>query len=376
MTKRLLSAEKRSKYGETLFLIGIILELLVMVTDNAAAYTLPYRGRFLQVAFAMFFCKLVLTNYEKLEWIAIIVSLSLGAISYITTDDNYIIRLVMLAIASKGVNVQRIFKIVLIATIVSTMIIVSLSFVGVSGELVDVRHYGRGIEEARYSFGFNHANNVHSTLWYILVIYALCKEFKLNIYEAIVLSIVNVVLYRFTLSRTGVLNVELLLIGVVIVNYCKVKWINKLVYPLTTLVLILCMYLTLISAKYTIYTSKMEAFFDRFLTGRLEMVSEYTDLKNWRLFPGPQSCQYIDDGFAKLFYLYGIAIGTIVIVLMMIEVWHLYQVKNEAACIVLLSVILVFFMEATYIISESLLPNAFVLIYMYMHTKHKKGAMR
>ncbi len=49
--------EKREKIGYYLFFSGIMLELLVMVTDNAANFTIPYRGRLTHVAFLLFCIK-------------------------------------------------------------------------------------------------------------------------------------------------------------------------------------------------------------------------------------------------------------------------------------------------------------------------------
>ena len=46
--------EKREKIGYYLFFSGIMLELLVMVTDNASNFTIPYRGRLTHVAFLLF----------------------------------------------------------------------------------------------------------------------------------------------------------------------------------------------------------------------------------------------------------------------------------------------------------------------------------
>ena len=60
---------KREKIGYYLFFAGVMLELLVLVTDNAAYYTIPYRGRILQVAFLLFFFEIVLTSFNLKEWI-------------------------------------------------------------------------------------------------------------------------------------------------------------------------------------------------------------------------------------------------------------------------------------------------------------------
>ena len=59
-----LDKEKRDIIGYYLFFAGVMLELLVMVTDNAANFTMPYRGRITHVAFALFIIKVLISKYQ------------------------------------------------------------------------------------------------------------------------------------------------------------------------------------------------------------------------------------------------------------------------------------------------------------------------
>ena len=222
--------DKREKLGYYLFFAGIMLELLVMVTDNAAYYTIPYRGRILQVAFLLFFCKILLSEYRIYEWLVIIGLGFLGTISYLACDDKYVIRLVVLLIAGKGIQLRKIIICICLVTLASTVIIAFFSFFSISGPLVDIRNYGRGGVETRYSFGFNHANNIHSTLWYLLVLMLLIKKNVNGIVGGILLTLANIGLYCLTLSRTGLLITEMLIIGSVWLYYYPFKKINILLY--------------------------------------------------------------------------------------------------------------------------------------------------
>ena len=90
---------KREKIGYYLFFAGIMLELLVMVTDNAAYYTIPYRGRILQVAFLLFFFKIVLTSFNLKEWFLAFILCVVGTYLYLVTDDEYVIRCFVFVLA-------------------------------------------------------------------------------------------------------------------------------------------------------------------------------------------------------------------------------------------------------------------------------------
>ena len=172
--------EKREKIGYYLFFSGIMLELLVMVTDNAANFTMPFRGRITHVAFALFLVKILLTKYQIKEWLALFGFGILGAISYLTCDDEYIIRIVAILFACKSVEIVNILKCILIIIVVASLITVILSIVGISGQIYETRDYGRGLVETRYMLGFSHANNLHDIVWFVLSLIVLMFNKKIN----------------------------------------------------------------------------------------------------------------------------------------------------------------------------------------------------
>ena len=56
--------KNKEKIGNYLFFIGILLELIVMVTDHVSFMELPFRGRFTHVAFVLLGIK-ILSATEK-----------------------------------------------------------------------------------------------------------------------------------------------------------------------------------------------------------------------------------------------------------------------------------------------------------------------
>ena len=358
--------DKREKLGYYLFFAGIMLELLVMVTDNAAYYTIPYRGRILQVAFLLFFCKILLSEYRIYEWLVIIGLGFLGTISYLACDDKYVIRLVVLLIAGKGVQLRKIIICICLVTLASTVIIAFFSFFSISGPLVDIRNYGRGGVETRYSFGFNHANNIHSILWYLLVLMLLIKKNVNGIVGGILLTLANIGLYCLTLSRTGLLITEMLIIGSVWLYYYPFKKINILLYIFSDAFYFGCIGLTVHSAKNSINVSRIEAFFDKLLTGRLQMVSENAGIAKWQLLPGVQVLENLDNGIAKIFCTYGIIIGAVFSVWIIYLGYVSYRRSTHIFGVVLLTSMCELFMESTFVISESLLCNTFVILALVM----------
>ena len=354
--------DKRKKLGYYLFFAGIMLELLVMVTDNAAYYTIPYRGRILQVAFLLLFFKIVLTSFNLKEWILAFILCVVGTYLYLVTDDEYVIRCFVFVLACKGVELEKIIKVIFWTTIVSTTIIAVLSFFDISGPLVQIRDYSRGGIEKRFSFGFNHANNIHSNLWYIITLFFLFKREMAAKKELIILCSVNLLLYFFTLSRTGFLICVILLLGIWIISIRKDRVINVLYFLMSFISLACCVFLTVWSAKYSIYRSRLEAFLDKFLTGRLEMVSEQAAIYSWTLEPANRATPGIDNGYANIIYVYGVLFALVVVLLLLALEIRFFVKKEVVSQLILLCIIIELFMESTFVISESVLCNVLVIL--------------
>lgn len=357
-----LDKEKREKIGYYLFFTGIMLELLVMVTDNAAYYTIPYRGRILQVAFLLLFFKIVLTGFDLKEWILAFILCVVGVYLYLVTDDEYVIRCFVFVLACKGVELEKIIKVIFWTTIISTIIIAVLSFLDISGPLVQIRDYSRGGIEKRFSFGFNHANNIHSNLWYIITLFFLFKREMAEKKELVILCSVNLLLYFFTLSRTGFLICVILLFGIWIISIRKDRVINVLYFLMSLISLACCVFLTVWSAKYSIYRSRLEAFLDKFLTGRLEMVSEQAAIYSWTLEPTNRATPGIDNGYANIIYVYGVLFALVFVLLLLALEISFFVKKEVVSQLILLCIIIELFMESTFVISESVLCNVLVIL--------------
>lgn len=354
--------EKREKIGYYLFFSGIMLELLVMVTDNTANYTIPYRGRITHVAFLLFCIKILFTKYKVKEWLTLIPLTFIACISYLTCDDEYVIRVIAFLFAAKGIELERIYRVILVSILVSTLVIAILSFFNISGSLMETRHFGRGDVETRYMFGFNHANNVHDILWLAFSLIIMIRKEKIKNLEVVLFGIVNVILYLFTRSRTGFIVVMVMAILVVLIRNINVTvtrvWL--LVNSLITLISVL--FLTIHSSIYNIDNSLIMNKLDPLLNGRLQMVTEHANICDWKWFPESRTSEYVDNGFSTVFYCYGIVIGAILLLLLLGLILKLFIKHYDYLAAVLISAIMVLFMESTFMINISLICNVIILI--------------
>lgn len=362
--------KNKEKIGNILFFIGIILEIVIMMTDHSQS-TLPLRGRVAQLAFVLFGCKILTTKYTKKEWLIIILLGLLGTVSYLTCKDEYFIRAIVMVSAAKEIELEKIIKTIFLGALAGTTIIIVLSLTGSLGIVVDIRNYGRGMEEARWCLGFSHANNLHDMLWYLLVLYLFLENKRCTWVHYLVLTIANIGLYILTASRTGMLTVQLLIIGCAIVRY--IPGICKTVLPYIASIASLtgCMYITMLGGLGG-RNNPFSIALDNLLTGRLEMVWEFAPLSKWTWFPPSQELRYVDNGFARLFYLYGIVIGVVYLALLLYMTYHMYRTRNGIGVVILVTTMLVTVMESSFIWNTSLLCNpVFILLFNEWYKPNK-----
>ncbi len=358
----------KEKIGNILFAVGIFLELLVMVTDHSSFIELPFRGRFTHVAFAIFCIKILFTYYTKVQWGILIASGVLGAVSYLTCGDEYIIRAVVLIFAAKGIEFKKVLQMIFYVMLLGTIVIIGLSLLGVAGDIKNVADFGRDGVETRYVLGFNHANNLHDVMWYLLSIVLLLTYKKWNWKYYLLATLGNLGMFFLTASRNGMIAVQLLLVACFVIHYFPNMNKMKFPYMLGGVGLAICLWMTWLGGAYGSVNSKLAAFFDRFLTFRLEMIWEYAPISAWKIFPEGRELSYVDNGFATLFFHYGYVVGIAYIILLIYMIYWLYKKNAGVGLCVLVTTIFITFMESTFIFNNSLLCNmVFVLILVCWH---------
>lgn len=356
---QLIKADRR--IAEAVFTFAIVLELIVMMTDHLASWTLPYRGRVTHVAFILFCIKILMTRYDYKQVILIIIMGILGTISYVTCRDEYVIRAVVFVAAAVGADVGKNLRIIFLGTLIGSLVIISFSLLGICGDIVDIRHYGRGMVEARYCLGFNHANNVHCLFWYLLTIYILYKR-KINKQAIIVLMITNLLLYYLTRSRTGVLIIGITLIG----TFCLQSFSKVFNRNLLAMTAILELVIAIVTTMYAAVSLAMRipviSTIDRLLTGRLEMVSERAYVELWSMWPAARPSPEVDNAFAGITYSYGMIIGVLLILTVLFCICYGFIKNDRQILLIVIMVIGMIYMESTFIFNISLLCNMLLIL--------------
>jgi hypothetical protein len=361
--------EKINKLGEACFWIAFVTELIVVIIDKSA-YVNPYESWIFRITFLLFAVKAVTTKYNRREIFIVIVCGLIAVISYFVNTKDEVVRAVMFVVACKDIDLRKMLKTALAITGIGALILFILSATGVFGALTVTADFGRGtnaspIVETRYCFGMGHPNAFQTMMFMLTSLVLYLYSDKMKIYHFILMEIINVIAYIFTDSKTGMLVVTAMIVGVAVMKYCKRLENNKLIYILGAIVVISAVAFSMYGA----YVGNGEEGqfiyrLDKILNGRFQYAHYVYDahIENWKLFAQAGNEEFFDQGFIRLFYWYGIIPGILYIVANIYLIWQAYTNRNYPLMVIVVSYSVLSLVEA-HLISVYLLRN-YLLIWL------------
>ncbi len=215
-----MSDKNAEKIGAVCFWTGLMLELLIVVVEKSA-YTNPLESQLFRLTFLLFCIKIALTKYSKGEWLAILLTGAILFVSYLVNERDEAVRVVAFVAACKGMDVRKVMKAVFWTTLAGCVALMALSVTGIYGAVSVAADYGRGGMETRYTLGMGHPNALHCMLWLVVVLAVYCNADRMKWYHYAAFFAMDVVLYTFTKSMTGVIVWALFLAAAFAMRYSK-----------------------------------------------------------------------------------------------------------------------------------------------------------
>lgn len=379
-----MSMEKRkelfSKIAVFSFYLAIVTEVLIVIVDKSA-WINPIEGRLFQLTFVLCFIKVCLTRYSRKEYLVLALFLGLGAVSYLVTGRNEILRVVMFIGACKDVDMERCLKLVFYLTLAGCLAIIGLSLLGIGGGAVLTQDYGRGSIESRYALGMGHPNALQCMIWALTALGLYLYREKMKWYLYIAVFLVNTGFFLLTGSKTAMLVTVYTVLGFALITFIRRKALITVFSFGNILLCAISILVSVIAAKdamcmYVYYTqgiwTKKAAFLsklDGFLTGRIASLFGTTNfegtMQTWSLFSRPENNYFFDMGWVRLFYWYGIIPAGVAVLVMF--VFLLYFVKqHKPAEIVLITAFAIYTIVEAHAVSEYMARN-YVLFVIAMY---------
>ena len=360
-----MSDKNAEKIGAVCFWTGLMLELLIVVVEKSA-YTNPLESQLFRLTFLLFCIKIALTKYSKGEWLAILLTGAILFVSYLVNERDEAVRVVAFVAACKGMDVRKVMKAVFWTTLAGCVALMALSVTGIYGAVSVAADYGRGGMETRYTLGMGHPNALHCMLWLVVVLAVYCNADRMKWYHYAAFFAMDVVLYTFTKSMTGVIVWALFLAAAFAMRYSKTCRENRAAYLFGAAVVLGCIVFSMMGSHientYETPDSLMHRF-DKLLNGRYQScyAVEAARLENWKLFASPENTEYFDAGFVRLFYWYGIIPGMLYIGMNFYLLYQGYKKKDAVMLVMIVSFSIYNLMEAHFI-SEYLLRNYLLVL--------------
>lgn len=386
---------KKSKLPWFLFYIGLTIELLIVIIDKSN-YTNPVEGRLFQITFLFFACKLLLTDYTKKEWCALILLEAVAFASYRITGANDLIRLVTFVAACKEIPLKQMLRYAFYVTLAGCAAIVLLSVTGIYGDISLTQAFGHesaettryigveAAEETRYTLGMGHPNAL-SCMFLMLAalgVYVWFDRMKWYIYWFLML--LNVGVFLLTGSKTSMLITTAFIAGAFVMSVGKGLRDKKIVYLCGLLVFVLCIGFSLDAAvcAQRVRDAQWNAFFyenprdnahivllgkiDRQISGRIVSLtdSDKNDgmIHTWSLFSNRNNMDYyFDMGWVKLFYRYGVVPGILYVAASLALLWQFFK-RRDACGLVLFTAFAVYTVVEAHLISAYIGRNYLLMM--------------
>lgn len=328
--------------------------LLILFVDYVSATSIPviYSGRMFQIAALLLAGKIVLTRYERREWILLFVLAGMGIASFFAVRNYFFFLLVLLLFGAKDISFRKALAIYLIFVSALTLFVGVAAFAGWFGELSQTMDFrAKGIVETRYCMGYTHPNTYHIILLQLLLaaIWFFWKRIKW--FHMLLALLLNTVIYFATDSRTNLLLgtgfLLLLLAGKLIKGIQKQKWVYGMGFCVFAGAQILSLLTVLKGTGIGLLNRVNEFWSGRIFWGNIwannylyyanGRVSSMSPREQFSLFSGENSQIAIDMGFIRLYYNYGAVIFTAVMVFLLAKLLQNFRKRDWAELIILMA---------------------------------------
>lgn len=368
------------KIPQLLFYIGLTIELGIVIVDKSR-YINPIEGQLFRLTFVLFALKLVLTEYNRKEWLLLFLMEAVGLISYRLTGKNDIIRVVTFLAACKDIPLKQMLRYFFYVTLIGCIGIIFLAVTGIYGDISFTADYGRGfdslqragIREVRYTLGMGHPNALSCMFLMLLALGIYLYAERLKWYAYLFLALLSAGVYLLTDSSTGLIISTLLLAASFVMTYSSFMREKKAAYICGFLVFLFCIGFSVDAAAYAPKVRQAgweETYWgyseqdshaqlllkiDRHLTGRIVSLTDSADnngsIESWKLFSAPGNMDYyFDMGWVKLFYRYGILPGILSCLACLALLWQFFR-KRDAFGLVVFSALCFYTVMEAHLIS-------------------------
>lgn len=304
-----------------------------------------------KMAVVLLFLKVLTTRYTKKEFGFVAVLLSLAFVNYKVSGNTRALYNFLTICALKDVELKKVFRVSLGSLVTIVLLMGILAVTGVTGTLSITDYFGRidpetgyGKLETRYCMGYIHPNSWAQAVFGILALSIAGFYEKLDWKGVILLGAINIVVYRYSISRTCLLGGMILLCLFLLMKYGRKIfdfWIVRIGFIAGTIVLWGSVFMLRIEAV----TPIIEKWDMRFFTGRLSMAKIFIDRLGISILGGviPDELDggyVLDMGYMRMLLENGLVIYLLLFLAALFLLLYAFRKKRYEAVILMISIFL------------------------------------
>ena len=314
--------------------------------------SLFYKSLIIIVIVALLY-KVMGEGYTKKELLFMIIIIFIGGGTFLKTGKPTLFLTCMCIVGMKNIDIDKLFHSMLIIRGTTFVALVILALSGII-ENQSIQMWRSGGMDTRYALGFSHPNSLHLSLFILVNLYIYVRYKRINILDYLFLSAVNLFIYQYSLSRTGVVVVFLqlifLLISKIKINIIKSMMIKSCKYIFGF------MFLTSFICAYLYGKSSFVTGLDVLFNGRLKFSNYYITNYGFTLLGNNiigDANALFDNGYLYLYIQFGL-LGVILISRLIFLACKYTEKTNDLCKAIIINGYLI------YIFTESFSPNIFM----------------
>lgn len=244
--------------------------------------------------------KILNYKFSKKEIIMMILLLAIGVLDFCIGKTATFLLTAITILGLKNVDIKKAIKVILIVRIITFLIIVISSIVGLIPQN-NVEFYRDGKFITRYSLGYPYPNTLQISFSIIVALTVYVFWNNIKFLHIIIAELLNIVLYFLTYSRTGFIITTFLLVFVLILKKNSIMrksilYIGKNLYCFLFILTIVC---AVSYGKLNFLDTMNEV-----LTGRIEYMNKLITEHPIPIIGSDEYNYYvnIDNGYISLLY--------------------------------------------------------------------------
>lgn len=341
---------------KTLFYVGMSIEM-VWSAFFYATFSMPFATILVFIAMQCFAVKIILENHTRNEWIIIGCLVALGVVCELYTTRGFVLRTVLIILASDGIDKRKVMKCYLVVNILAFVVIAALSRLGIAGNWLEYDAFRSADDtQNRYVFGFNSPNTTHYVLIRLVLVAMYIWWDKVKLWHIVAIFLANYGLYIFTDSRTGFLVGFVTCILAVFFKYFKRVRDWKIWSYLAIFMILVLAVFSLHFLRWNFYqydtTHECPTYVYKVndvMVGRIHQALKFTQDIEVSPFGTRQSGVYCDMGYIKLFLQEGFIFFFVYIGMLVKLIISQHRNKDYMGYIIVVAVSLRMFMESSFV---------------------------